>query len=523
MKNIEAEEIVIDSDEDYANQLIAKEKEKESVEISMSRNTFTEDDKINLLNVLKDESFFSEARPLIIKEMFTSEYQQILWNIWSDFYDKYGKLPDNAIVNREVLAKTKDKQNDTAMAIRLAIHKILDTPHFTSESKEYWLSALRKQRKKIGVLAAVGKLVEAYRKDDDTEIKKGEELIVDAINMSYSATIRNEIELFKDAKKILQKLEDDKMSVESYTTGVPAIDDCLVSGGVKAGEIASFSGATGGGKSFALQQCALENVARKKKVLYISLELSAESLTQRMFPSILDPDSLVPLTARNVLEHKEIIIEKSEQMVKDANGEDMLLVIGFPAKSMGIMEFRSYIGGLRCRGFRPDVVIVDYVGEMKTDFKMDSWQAKPLLISQLRGVAQQHKFALFTAMQTNKDGKNESNSGGVITTYNMASASAQGDALDLHVSLNQNETERANLLLRLYVDKVRDGQSGKLIHCKINQHNRRMNEITKEEYEQQIRDSKLFAETKVSHFAEPAPAGKSESDILKEFRSRHKR
>jgi len=83
------------------------------------------------------------------------------------------------------------------------------------------------------------------------------------------------------------------------------------------------------------------------------------------------------------------------------------------------------------------------------------YEAMEQIVSDLRGMAQEHNCVVWTATQTNRQGRNVR----IITDSELGDSYGQIRPVDLAVSLNQNREEYENGTMRLYAMKVRNGRA----------------------------------------------------------------
>jgi hypothetical protein len=132
-------------------------------------------------------------------------------------------------------------------------------------------------------------------------------------------------------------------------------------------------------------------------------------------------------------------------------------------------------------GFTPDVLIVDYPGEMRDTPNIPTWESKYRMIRDLRGLAGEKKIIVFTAMQANRSSSELSSSefieeGNIGTSYDMYKP------LDGLWSINQTTEEASANLGRIFVVKHRNGNAKFHFTIKYDKEVLNINEIKVEEY-----------------------------------------
>ena len=149
----------------------------------------------------------------------------------------------------------------------------------------------------------------------------------------------------------MDRLEQQRSTPMRITTGYPKLDDEL-GGGLARKEIVLLSANSGGGKSITLANLAKNLLSQKLNVLYISLELSEETIAQRfdtMFTGI--PSILLNDKYKDVANS---LIQLSDNMGK--------LKIKHFASGTNSNALRAYLKEFELQyRFIPDVLIIDYL------------------------------------------------------------------------------------------------------------------------------------------------------------------
>ncbi len=237
--------------------------------------------------------------------------------------------------------------------------------------------------------------------------------------------------------------------------------------------------------SVLLVQTAIENLNRGKKVLFLSLEMDQDKVAKR-FDAMLADVGIQDL----LLEHKYVIKTLRDGVLPEIlmkTGEDKdvtrLVVKQFPAGTADVNTFRAYTSQVyQSTGFRPDLVLVDYVGEMKDYPNMPTWESRQRLCRDLRAWGIEGGHATFTALQPRKEGREKSEGMGVMDDSSVADSFGQVRVLDAMWTVMQSRAEKTMSTARIYSAKVRDGVSGILINVKQNSETLRFSYIDKETY-----------------------------------------
>ena len=97
-----------------------------------------------------------------------------------------------------------------------------------------------------------------------------------------------------------------------------------------------------------------------------------------------------------------------------------MLVKEYPTRSASIQTIKNHLEKITNRGFRPDMIIVDYGDLIKPEFSRKDEKRHQLetIYEELRGIAQIHECPVWTASQTNRSGLNAE----VITMESISEA-----------------------------------------------------------------------------------------------------
>jgi replicative DNA helicase len=105
--------------------------------------------------------------------------------------------------------------------------------------------------------------------------------------------------------------------------------------------------------------------------------------------------------------------------------------------------------------FTPSVIIIDYLELLRpVRENQHEYQAQQRIAEELRGLAMETKTLLWTATQTNRQGRSVK----IITDAELGDSYGKIRTCDFAVSLNQSEEEFDSGTMRAYVVKSRNGR-----------------------------------------------------------------
>ena len=190
-----------------------------------------------------------------------------------------------------------------------------------------------------------------------------------------------------------------------------------------------------------------------KNVLHYTFELSETAVGVRYDSNLCDMES------NQVIDRKDEVIAKYKDMQLGR-----LIIKEFPTNSATIYTIRSHIERLDVKGFRPDVIIIDYADIMRSTRQFDSLRHElKLIYEELRGFASEKGFPIWTASQSNKEGSTSD----VVDLSNMSEAYGKAMVADVVLSVSRKSHEKATGWGRLFIAKNRAGRDGLVYPVKI--------------------------------------------------------
>ena len=161
------------------------------------------------------------------------------------------------------------------------------------------------------------------------------------------------------------------------------------------------------------------------------------------------------------------VMDRKEEVMKfyEETKLGRLFIKEYPTNTASVYTLKAHIERLDLKGFKPDIVIIDYADIMRSSRQFDSLRHElKLVYEELRGLAMEIGVPIWTASQSNKEGANSE----VIDMTNMSEAYGKAMICDVIVSVSRRAHEKAGGWGRLYVAKNRAGRDGLVYPIKIN-------------------------------------------------------
>jgi len=233
--------------------------------------------------------------------------------------------------------------------------------------------------------------------------------------------------------------------------------DMTIRGGLCRGEVGVIMGAPSSGKSWFLMVMGLNAAIRGYKVLHFTFEVKKGRLLARYDKCSANFASA--LIDTDLPKFKEVIRQQHRLLgIKQGTGDVEVLFRPKDTVTPPMME--SMIEEKIADGYKPDLVIVDYAGLMKSSYH-ESWDALKEIYVGLSRTAAVYDFACWTAAQPKQ---------GAIQKETMDIGDVGGAAeisriVDHLLTLGRTPEEREEHLARLFQAKARETSDNKTINC----------------------------------------------------------
>lgn len=223
------------------------------------------------------------------------------------------------------------------------------------------------------------------------------------------------------------------------------------------------------GKSHFLVHIGAQGLLQNKNVLHFTFELNERAVGIRYDSHLLDIDSL------ECPERKQ---EVKNFYLENAGKIGRLRVKYFPTGTATVNTLRSFIDKLSLENFRPDLVVVDYAGIMRSTerYELPRMELKKIY-EELRCFAAELDVPVWTACQSNKEGADSE----IISLANMSEAYAQAHICDFVIGLGRPETQKATGFGTIFIAKNRAGLDGISYKVRIDTARSRITMLSEEE------------------------------------------
>jgi hypothetical protein len=150
----------------------------------------------------------------------------------------------------------------------------------------------------------------------------------------------------------------------------------------------------------------------------------------------------------------------------------------YPTGGATVSTLRSHLDKLASQNFRPDLVIVDYAGIMRSTERYELLRLElKKICEELRGFAGELDVPVWTALQANKEGANAE----IIDMTNLAEAFAQAHVADFILGIARPTKIKSSGYCTLHIAKNRAGRDGLTFNGHIDTARSRIRVLTEEE------------------------------------------
>lgn len=390
--------------------------------------------------MVMDHSWSAQMVEVLEVRYFQSKVHQLIANEFIKYYKQYKEFPSNelliTIIKSELKGQTlndlfKEQIKDFFVRVKSNVD-LGDLPYVKKQALDFC--------KKARLTEALFKAVDLAKNSEHHE------KIVEELKRAVTAGNEHTPGI---------SLEDDIDARYSETyrhtvaTGIPKLDHKIVlNGGLGAGEIGFIVAPSGQGKSHVLVHFGAQAILQGKNVVHYSFELN-ERITGIRYDS-----HLMNIPSSDCHEHKDQI----KQFYKDnADNLGKLRIKYYPTGTATVMTLRTHLEKLAVTGFKPDLIIVDYAGIMRSTERNDLLRLElKKVCEELRALAGELNVPIWTALQSNKEGA----SADVVDMTNIGESFAMAAVADFIMGLVRPQKQKASGFGNIFISKNRAGIDG---------------------------------------------------------------
>ncbi len=419
--------------------------------------------------LLCNRFFLSQSVGLVKPTYLANEVHQLSCRILLEYFQKYRQLPSKIWMKQAVTdflrEKYQNQDNETFLTVKLLYTAELNTVYdFYArggvgdmmpdlDSADAILDKVTAFAKTQAMKFAFHKCLDIIRKQPESDATWG---VVDEI-LKEARQVNRETDLGLDYFNTIEdryaRMANASETAETFTTGFETIDRSLHGGGLYRGELGAWMGLPGTGKSLALVVGCVKNIAKGKRVLYISTEMDKDRIAERF-------DCQFSLVGQHeLLLRKEEVWAALRDEVRDYEDKRRLVIKQFPSGTADVNIVRAFHSQCVMNGFRPDIMVVDYPGDMRHPANVPLHQSMQRMCTELRGFGVEENHLTLIAIQPNRGPTGEMTVNDYMDENRQGDSFGQNRVLDAFWTLNQTAHEQKASVGRVFIAKARNGRS----------------------------------------------------------------
>ena len=370
---------------------------------------------INIHDILSDEYFDNQAQKWIIKEILKN-------------YEKYHTTPSMDLLKVEL------KKIDNEVLQVSVKEQLREAYKASDEDLKYVIEEFSNFCKNQQLKKALLTSVDFLNAGDYDSIRS---IVDNALKAGQDKNVGHEYN--KDVESRYR--EDERTPIATPWT---SIND-LMQGGIGGGDFGLIFGNPGGGKSWSLIAIGGHAVKMGYNVLHYTLELGENYVGKRY-------DAFFTNTPVDTLsKHRP----KVDQAVSDLVGQ--LIIKEYSPGKASISTIESHIQKCIDQGFKPDLIIIDYVDLLGTKKKTSDRKGEidDIYIS-TKGLARTLNLPVWSVSQVNRAGAKDD----VIEGDKAAGSYDKIMITDFCISLSRKRKDKVEGTGRFHIMKNRYGMDG---------------------------------------------------------------
>lgn len=345
-----------------------------------------------LNNLCTNERYARYVCPYILEEYFDDRLQRKIFGCIKNFIVQYDSLPNFDVI-RIMLNKDKSMSAKEFENYDEGYKQIFDE---SDHEFEWLVDETEKWCKDRAVFNAIAEAIEIREgnvkgKDESSIV----DLMTKAVSVSFNTSLGHDY--FGDAESRYEYYINDSIRIDTGWSWL----DFHIDGGIPPSTLFCITGKTNSGKSICLTHQAAYQISQGRNVVYISFELSEESIAQRIDANLLNCE----MNRFKKLE-KDKYLKSIHKLNTKCKGK--LYIKEYPANTANTTHISTYLDELkRFNDFIPDVIIIDYlticgcIGYRGGD---NMYLKGKYTAEELRALASKYKVPVFTALQYTRQG-----------------------------------------------------------------------------------------------------------------------
>ena len=348
-----------------------------------------------LRHLLNDEIYARRTLPYLKSDYFADRVEKTVYLQIDAFVQKYNTLPTKEALTIELdsVGNLSDKEfSDCGDYIAgLSVEQ--------KEDQDWLITTTEKFCQEKAVYNAIMESISIIDADSKEDRDKGSipELLSDALAVSFDPNIGHDFLDDADSRYDFYHRKEERVPFDlEYMNKI-------TQGGLPRKSLNVLMAGTGAGKSLAMCHMASANMMDGKNVLYITMEMAEEKISERIDANLLNT---------NLDDLKHLTKEKYDKKIARVRGKTTgkLIVKEYPTASAGTGHFRHLLNELKLKkSFVPDIIYIDYLNicmssRLRTGGNHNSYTLIKAIAEEIRGLAVEQNLPIVTATQTTRSG-----------------------------------------------------------------------------------------------------------------------
>lgn len=388
-----------------------------------------------ILQILTDRKFGTSIIDILEPSYFKDNYLKIIVAEIKNAYDKHEAIPDIGSLKSRVFEKNTTEVEVNFFNSQFAkIEKstLNDTLYVQETAMKFCKrQELKKAVKEIDTIITNGKLDEYD--DCETILRKA---------LDKGDNKDDSVEIFENIENVL---DDDYRN--PIPTGISGLDT-IMGGGLSKGELAVILAAFGIGKTTMFTKLANHAYNEGYNVLQIFFE---------DMPKVIQRKHIACWTGINLSdlgERKDEVKEVLDQ-VKQSKGK--LKLKKFPSSDTTITTIKQYIRKQIASGFKPDIILLDYIDCVQPSKKVDDVNVgEGQVMREFESMLAEFEMAGWTAVQGNRSAISST----IVESDQMGGSIKKGQIGHFIVSIAKSLEQKENGTANMAILKSRFGKDG---------------------------------------------------------------
>ena len=388
-------------------------------------------DIVNLIvsNCIHNEDYFRKVNIHIKPEYFpkVNNFGKEVFLSIKKYFSNYDSLP----TRESLLIEIKNNEKFSKKFVD-EIFSYVESITYTESNLQWIIDKTEEWCKERAIYNALVTSVEiTERGNKEIPSSKIPSILQNALAVSFNSNIGHNYEGDLENRLGYYQRQDKKIAFDLSKFNE------ITKGGLSSKTLNVIVAGTGVGKSMFLCHYAMSSFRAGHNVLYITCEMSEESIAERIDSNFLD----IPINDLRMIDQQSTIKAFNKKM-ETVSGR--LIIKEYPTSTASSVDFENLLNELNMKKqFVPDLILIDYVNictssRFSSGSGANSYAYIKAIAEELRSLACKHDVPVLTATQVNRTGFSKgdldladvSESFGLPATADFMFALISGDDLE---------------------------------------------------------------------------------------------